>query len=95
MPIVAIAGDGVNQAVAEVNLIVFNVCTWDIEDYFIIRIPDTHIGTHFAGVTAHTWSGELDPCGYVPAVWDAGGQREAAADSGYTITAGGGQQLQG
>lgn len=36
MPIVAVAGYGVYEAVTEVNLIVFNVWIWDIEDYFII-----------------------------------------------------------
>ncbi len=75
------------------DLIVFNVWTWDIEDYFIILIPDAHICTHLAGVTAHARGGELDPCGYVPAVWVAGGQHQPAADGGHTITAGGDQQL--
>ena len=75
------------------DLIVFNVRTWDIEDYFIMLIPDAHICTHLAGVTAHSWGGELDPCGYVPAIWSIGGQCKPAADGGYTITAGGGQQL--
>ena len=68
MPVVAVAGDGVYKAVAEVNLIAFNVWIWDIEDYFIIRIPDAHVCTHLAGVTAHAWGGELDTCGYVPAL---------------------------
>ena len=74
-PIVAVAGDGVYQAVTEVDMIAFNVWIWDIEDYFIILIPDTHICAHLAGVTAHAWGGELDACGYVPAVWSAGGKR--------------------
>ena len=69
---------------------------WNMENYFIIRIPDTHIRAHLAGVTAHAQGGELDPCGYMPAVWiDGGGQCEPAADGGHTITAGAGQQLQG
>ena len=67
MPVVAVAGDGVYEAVTEVDLIVFNVWIWDIEDYFIIRIPDAHVCTHLAGVTAHAWSGELDSGGEVPA----------------------------
>ena len=75
MPIVAVAGDGVYEAVTKVDLIVFNALTWDIEDYFIIRIPDAHICAHLAGVTAHARCGELDACGYVPAVCGAGGQR--------------------
>ena len=75
MPIVAVAGDGVYQAITEVDLIVFNVWIRDIEDYFIICIPDAHIGSHLAGVTAHARGGELDPCGYVPAFRSAGGQR--------------------
>ena len=95
MPIVTITCFFIYQTIAKMNLIVFNVLIRYIEEYFIIRIPDTHIGAHLAGVTAHTWSGELDPCGYVPAFRGAGGQREAAADSGHAITAGGGQQLQG
>ena len=94
MPIVSIPCYFIYEAVAEVGLIVFNVRTWDIEDYFIILIPDTHICTHLAGVTAHAWGGELDPCGNVPAFRIVcGGQRQAAADGGNTITAGGGQQL--
>ena len=93
MPVVTITCYSINQAVAEVNLIVFNVWTWNIEDYFIILIPDTHIGAHLAGVTAHAWGGELDPCGYVPAVWSAGDQCQAAADGGHAVTAGGGQKL--
>ena len=94
MPIVAIAGDGVYEAVAEVDLIVFNARTWDIEEYFIILIADTHICAHLAGITAHAWRGKLNPCGYVPAfLIDCGGQCQAAADGGHTITAGGGQQL--
>ena len=36
MPVVAVAGDGVYKAVAEVDMIAFNVRIWDIEDYFII-----------------------------------------------------------
>ena len=44
------------------DLIAFNVWIWDIEDYFIIWIPNAHIGTHLAGVTAHTRGGELNPC---------------------------------
>ena len=75
MPIISIAGDGVYEAVTKVDLIVFNARTWDIEDYFIIRIPDAHIAAHLAGVTAHARGGELDPCGYVPAFRVAGGQR--------------------
>ena len=93
MPIVTVAGDGVYEAVTEVDLIVFNVWIWDIEDYFIIRIPDAHVCTHLTGVTAHALGGELDPCGYVPMVWSAGGQCQAAADGGHAVTAGGGQQL--
>ena len=62
MPVVAVARDGVYEAVAEVDLIVFNVWTWDIEDYFIIRMPDAHICAHLAGVTAHAWGGELNFC---------------------------------
>ena len=92
-PVVTVAGDGVNKAVAEVNMIVFNVWTWDIEDYFIILIPDAHIRAHLARVTAHAWGGELNPCGYMPAVRVAGGQRQPAADGGHAIAAGGGQQL--
>ena len=57
------------------DLIDFNVLVWDIEDYFIIRIPDAHIGAHLAGVTAHARGGELDACGYVPAFRSAGDQR--------------------
>lgn len=38
-PVVPIPCYGVYQAVAEVDLVVFNVWTWDIEDYFIILIP--------------------------------------------------------
>ena len=94
MPIVSIPCYFIYQAVAEVDLIVFNVWTWDIEDYFIIRIPDAHIGAHLAGVTAYAWGGELNPCGYVPAfLIVCGGKCEPTADGGNTITAGGGQQL--
>ena len=95
MPVISIAGYGVYEAVAEVDLIVFNVWIWDIEDYFIISVPDAHICTHLAGVTAHTRSGELDACGYAPAFWAAGVQRKPAADGDNTATAGGGQHLQG
>ena len=49
------------------DFIVFNVWTWDIEDYFIMLIPDAHIGAHLAGITAHACGGELNPCRYVPA----------------------------
>ena len=94
MPVVAVAGYGVYKPVAKVNVVVFNVRTWNVEDYFIIRIPDAHICAHLAWVTAHTWGGELDACGYVPAVWIVcGGQHQAAADGGHTVPAGGGQQL--
>ena len=75
------------------NPVVFNVWTWDIEDYFIIRISDAHICAHLAGVTAHTWGGELDAGRYVPAFWVAGIQCQPAADGGHPVTAGGGQQL--
>lgn len=75
------------------DLIVFNVWIWNIEDYFIILIPDAHICTHLAGVTAHARGGELDPCGYVPVFWGACGQRQPAADGDHTITVGGRQQL--
>ena len=74
MPIVAIAGDGVYQAIAKVDLIVFNVCARDIEDYFIISVPNAHVCAHLTGVTAHACGGELNPCGYVPAFRGAGGQ---------------------
>jgi hypothetical protein len=40
-------------------VIVFNVRTWDIEDYLILLIPDAHIGTHLARVTAYARGGEL------------------------------------
>ena len=60
MPIIPVTCYRVYQAVAEVDLIVFNVWTWNIEDYFIICIPDTHIRAHLAGVTAHARGGELD-----------------------------------
>ena len=93
MPIVSIPCYFIYQAVAEVDMIVFNVWTRNIEDYFIIWIPDAHICTHLAGVTAHARGGELDACGYVPAFRVAGDQRQPAADGGHTITAGGGQQL--
>ena len=94
MPIVAVAGNGVYQAVAEVDLIVFNIRTWDIEDYFIILIPDAHVGAHLARITAHAWGGELDACGYVPAFRIIScGQCKAAADGCHTVIAGGGQQL--
>ena len=56
------------------NLIVYYVTIWDIEDYFIIRIPDAHISAHLAGVTAHARGCELDAGGYVPAFRGAGGQ---------------------
>ena len=92
-PIIPISRYLIYQAVAEVDLIVFNVWTWDIEDYFIIRIPDAHVCAHLAGVTAHARGGELDPCGCVPAVWSASGQCQTATDGGHTVTAGGGQQL--
>ena len=59
MPIVAIAGYGVYQAIAKVDLIVFNVLTRNIEDYFII-IPDAHITTHFARIIANARRGKLD-----------------------------------
>ena len=75
------------------NMIVFNVWTWDIEEYLIIWIPDAHICTHLAGVTAHARGGELNPCGYMPAFWATCGQRQPAADGGHAVTAGGGQQL--
>ena len=71
-------------------MIVFNVLIRDIEDYFIIRIPDAHVGAHFARVTAHAQGGELDPCGYVPAFWAACVQCQPAADDGHAVTAGGG-----
>ena len=93
MPVISIAGYGVYEAVAEVDMIDFNVWTWDIEDYFIILIPDAHIGTHLAWVTAHAWGGELDPCGNVPAFWAACVQCQPAADDGHAVTAGSGQQL--
>ena len=70
-----------------------NIWFGDSKDYFTGSVSDAHIGAHLAGVTAHTWGGELDACGYVPAFWSVGGQCQAAADGGHTITAGGGQQL--
>ena len=36
MPVIAVAGNGVYKAVAEVDLVVFCALTWDIEDYYII-----------------------------------------------------------
>ena len=48
-------------------MIVINVWTWNIEDYFIILILDTHIYAHLTRVTAHAWDGELDTGRYVPA----------------------------
>ena len=60
MPIVTITCFFIYQTIAKMNLIVFNARTWDIEDYFIICIPDAHVGAHLAGVTAHAWGGELD-----------------------------------
>ena len=62
MPIVTITCYSIYQAVAEVNLIVFNVLTWDIEDYFTVRIPDAHIAAHFARIIAHARRGKLDAC---------------------------------
>ena len=74
-------------------MIDFNVLVWNIEDYFIMLIPDAHICAHLAGVTAHARGGELDACGYVPAFRAVGGQCQPAADGDHATSAGGGQQL--
>ena len=50
------------------DLTVFDVRTWDIEDYFIIMMTYAHVCAHAARVTAHARSGEQDTGGYVPAV---------------------------
>lgn len=60
MPIVTIAGDGVYQAVAEVGLNDLYIWFGDSEDHFTSSVFDAHICAHLAGVTAHTWGGELD-----------------------------------
>ena len=44
------------------DLVVFKVWMWDVEDYFIYGAlsVDAHVGAHTAGVAAHAWGGELD-----------------------------------
>ena len=93
MPVVPISRHFIYQTVTDVGLAVFKFRNWNLEDYFIKSGTSSHIGAHLAGVTAHARGGELDPCGYVPAVRVAGGQHQPAADGGHTITAGGGQKL--
>ena len=77
------------------NLIVFNDWTRNIEDYFIVLIPNAQVGAHLARVTAHARGCELDLCRYMPAFRIVcGGQRETAADASDCVTAGGSQQFQ-
>ena len=49
------------------DLIVFRVRIWDIEDYFIILTSDTHIAAHFAWIIAHARRVKLNACRDVPA----------------------------
>ena len=70
-----------------------NIWFGDSKDYFTGSVSDARVGAHLAGITAHAWGGELDPSGYVPAFRVAGVQRQAAADGGHAIAAGGGLQL--
>ena len=49
------------------DLIVFCVLLWDMEDYFIWDGASGQVGAHLAGVTAHARGGKLDFCGYAPA----------------------------
>ena len=55
------------------DLIVFCVLLWDMEDYFIWGGSGGQVGAHFAGVTAHAWGGKLNPCGDVPTFWSVCG----------------------
>ena len=42
------------------DLIVFCVRMWDMEDYFIILITEAHIAAHFSRIIAHSWRSKLD-----------------------------------
>ena len=67
MPIVPIACNIIYQPVTDVGLTVFYTRIGHSEFYFIIMRSYGHAATHLAGVTAHAWSGKLDPGGEVPA----------------------------
>ena len=56
---IPVAGYPIYQAVAKMDLIVFNVRTRDIEDYLIFSVMDTHICAHLARVTAYARGGKL------------------------------------
>ena len=66
MPIVPIACNIIYQSVTYVGLKVITICIRHTEFYFIIMRSYSHAATHLAGVTAHAWSGKLDPGGEVP-----------------------------
>ena len=62
LPVIAVSSDRVYETGTEVNLIVFYIWTWDIEDYFIILIPDAHVAAQLARIIAHARRGKMDAC---------------------------------
>ena len=57
VPIIPVTCYRVNKAIADVGMIDFHIWTWNIEYYKITGVPDSHIGTHLARVTAYTLCG--------------------------------------